>query len=240
MPRFPVSRQKINNNVAVISGNDYRHMTKVLRLKAGDNVVLFDAECYEHYGKIAEIGSRQLTVEIAESRRVNTDSPLNITLLQGMPKAGKMDYIVEKATELGVHTIVPVITERSQVRTSDKQKRWERIAVEASKQCGRTKPTVIENTLDFADAIKRHDNDMLRILFHVNYDISIKEFLKNSLQFPRNIIVLIGPEGGFSEHEVLLASKMGYTSLGLGPRTLRTETASLAVLSLIQFYHGDL
>jgi len=240
MPRFPVSRQNINNNVAVISGSDYRHMTKVLRLKAGDDVTLFDAECYEHYGKIAEIGSRQLTVEIAESRRVNTDSPLNITLLQGLPKADKMDYIVEKATELGVHSIVPVITERSQVRTSDKKKRWEMIAVEASKQCGRTKPTIIENTLDFEDAIKQHDNNMLRILFHVNYDISIKDFLKNSLQFPRNIIILIGPEGGFSEHEVLLASKMGYTSLGLGPRTLRTETASLAVLSIIQFYHGDL
>lgn len=240
MPRFPVSRQNINKNVAVISGSDYRHITKVLRLKTGDDVVLFDAECYEHYGKIAEIGSRQLTVEIAESRRVNTDSPLNITLLQGMPKAGKMDYIVEKATELGVHKIVPVTTERSQVRTSDKQKRWERIAVEASKQCGRTKPTIIENTLDFEDAIKQYDNNRLRILFHVNYDISIKGFLKNSLQFPRNIIILIGPEGGFSEHEVLLASKMGYTSLGLGPRTLRTETASLAVLSIIQFYHGDL
>jgi 16S rRNA (uracil1498-N3)-methyltransferase len=240
MPRFPVSRQNINNNVAVISGSDYRHITKVLRLKAGDDVVLFDAECYEHYGKITEIGSRQLTVEIAESRRVNTDSPLNITLLQGMPKAGKMDYIVEKATELGVHTIVPVITERSQVRTSDKQKRWDRIATEASKQCGRTKPTVIENTLDFEAVIKRYDNNTLRIIFHINYDISIKEFLKDSLQFPRNIIILIGPEGGFSEHEVLLASKMGYTSLGLGPRTLRTETASLAVLSIIQFYHGDL
>jgi len=240
MPRFPISRQNINNNVAVISGSDYRHMTRVLRLKPGDDVILFDAECYEHHGKIARIDSRQLTVEITASHRVNTDSPLNITLLQGMPKAGKMDYIIEKATELGVHTIVPVITERSQVRASGKQKRWERIALEASKQCGRTKPTVIENTLDFEDAINQYDSNSLGIIFHVNYDNSIKEFLRNTLQFPRNIIVLIGPEGGFSEHEVLLASNMGYTSLGLGPRTLRTETASLAVLSIIQFYHGDL
>ena len=240
MPRFPVSRQDIKNNMAVISGRDYRHMIKVLRLRTGDDVTLFDTESYEHYGKIADIGRRELTVEIAESRRVHTDSPLEITLLQGLPKADKMDYIIEKATELGVHKIVPVITERSQVRPSDKKKRWERIALEASKQCGRTKATVIENTLDFTEALNIHNNSELCIIFHVNYDTSIKEYLKKSLQLPRNIIILIGPEGGFSEHEVLLASEMGFTSLGLGPRTLRTETASLAVLSIIQFYHGDL
>jgi 16S rRNA (uracil1498-N3)-methyltransferase len=151
-----------------------------------------------------------------------------------------MDYIVEKATELGVHKIVPVVTDRSQVRSTGKRKRWERIAVEASKQCGRTRPPTIENTLNFEEAIKCSREYDIAIILHVGNQVSLKDFLKNSLQHPKNIIVLIGPEGGFSENEVLLASEMGFTSLGLGPRTLRTETASLAVLSIIQFHHGDL
>lgn len=151
-----------------------------------------------------------------------------------------MDYIIEKATELGVHTIVPVVTERSQVRTAEKKKRWERIAIEASKQCGRTKTPAIENTLNFDEAIKHKNDNELALILHVGSQVSLKDFLKNTLQHPTNIIVLIGPEGGFSEKEVLLATEMGFTSLGLGPRTLRTETAGTAVLSIIQFQHGDL
>lgn len=240
MPRFPVSPQQIDGSKAVISGPDYRHIVKVLRLKPGDAVTLFDTESNEHHGKITEIGSRELVVEIIESRKVERDSPLHITLLQGLPKGDKMDYIVEKATELGVHSIVPVITERSQVRNSGKKSRWERIAVESSKQCGRTNPTIIENTLNFSEALNIRNDGQLAVIFHVDYDVSIKEFLKSSLQFPQNIIVLIGPEGGFSQTEVLLASEMGFTPLGLGPRTLRTETASIAALSIIQFHHGDL
>lgn len=240
MPRFPVSQQQIDGGKAVISGRDYRHMVKVLRLKQGDSVTLFDTESNEHLGKITEIGSRDLVVEIIESRKVERDSPLCITLLQGLPKGDKMDYIVEKATELGVHSIIPVITERSQVRSSEKKSRWERIALEASKQCGRTNPTIIENTLNFSEALNMRNGSDLAIILHVSSKSTIKEFLKKSLQLPKNIIILVGPEGGFSQTEVLLASEMGFTPLGLGPRTLRTETASVAFLSIIQFHHGDL
>ncbi|MEQ9618845.1 MAG: 16S rRNA (uracil(1498)-N(3))-methyltransferase [Deltaproteobacteria bacterium] len=240
MPRFPISEKQINGSKAVIGGADYRHIVKVLRLRTGDPVTLFDDSSFEHYGTIAEIGSRELTVKISETRRVNTDSPIRITLLQGLPRGDRMDYIVEKATELGVHTVVPVITERSQVRTSQKKRRWERIAVEASKQCGRTIPTVIEDTLNFIEALNIYNDNALKIILHVNSEASMKEFLNNSLQFSKNIILFIGPEGGFSETEILLSSELGFTSLGLGPRTLRTETASVAVLSIIQFHHGDL
>lgn len=240
MPRFPVDEKKIENGKAFLSGTDYKHVVKVLRMKEGDAITLFDESSVEYEGRIMQVGSKEVVVDIVSSRKVETDSPLRITLMQGLPKGDKMDYIIEKATEIGVHTIVPVVTERSQVRTIEKKTRWERIAVEASKQCGRTKPPAIENTLNFNEAIKYYDDNGLALILHVGSQVSLKDFLKNTLQHPTNIIVLIGPEGGFSEKEVLLATEMGFTSLGLGPRTLRTETAGIAVLSIIQFQHGDL
>ncbi len=157
-----------------------------------------------------------------------------------MPKADKMDYIIEKATELGVHRIVPVITERSQIRDRDRLKRWERIALEASKQCGRTKPAIIENTLNFDDAINIHKDRELPLILQVNAEVSAKSYIKNSLQAPQNIVLFVGPEGGFTDNEVLLGKEMGFIVLGLGPRVLRTETASISVLSILQFHYGDM
>jgi len=240
MPRFPIAENQVNNAEALISGTDYKHIVKVLRLKTGDEITLFDTNSTEYYGKIKEIGKRDIIVAIERSRQVNTESPIDVTLLQGLPKGDKMDYIIEKATELGVTRVVPVITERSQVRERDRMKRWERIASEASKQCGRTKPTIIENTLDFDGAIKLYSKSELPIILHVNCEVSAKSYIKNSLQAPQNIVLFVGPEGGFTDNEVLLGNKMGFISLGLGPRVLRTETASISVLSVLQFHYGDL
>jgi len=240
MPRFPIAENKINDNKALISGTDYKHIVKVLRHNPGDQITLFDTNSAEYYGKIREISKRDILIDIIQTKKVNTESPIEITLLQGLPKGDKMDYIIEKATELGVNRIVPVITERSQVREGDRKKRWERIALEASKQCGRTKPTYIENTLDFKDAANIYSDSGLPIILHVTSEVSTKDYIKNSLQAPQNIILFVGPEGGFSENEVLFGNKMGFISLGLGPRVLRTETASVAVLSVLQFHYGDL
>jgi len=240
MPRFSVKENQINNDKAVITGSDFKHIVKVLRLKAGDEITLFDANSTEYYGKIREIGKIDIIVDIQRRQIVKTESPIDITLLQGLPKGDKMDYVIEKATELGVRKVVPVITERSQIRQSDRKTRWERIALEASKQCGRTKPTVIENTLKFEEAIKIYAKSELPIILHVDYEVSAKSYIKNSLQAPQNIVLFVGPEGGFTDNEVLLGNKMGFISLGLGPRVLRTETASVAVLSVLQFHYGDL
>lgn len=240
MPRFPIDKDQINNNQAHISGTDYKHIVKVLRLKAGDEITLFDTDSIEYRGNIKEITKRDITVDIESIEQVNTESPIEITLLQGLPKADKMDYIIEKATELGVTRIVPVITERSQIRERDRKKRWDRIALEATKQCGRIKPTIIENTLEFEEAIKLYGENELAVILNVSYEISAKDYIKNSLQAPQNIVLFVGPEGGFTDNEVLLGNKMGFISLGLGPRVFRTETASIAVLSVLQFHYGDL
>ncbi len=240
MPRFPISKDLIINDEARITGTDYKHIVKVLRLKPGASITLFDTNSIEYYGEISDIDKKEIIISIHGSQKVNTDSPIEITLLQGMPKADKMDYIIEKATELGVHKIVPVITERSQIRDRDRLKRWERIALEASKQCGRTKPTIIENTLNFNDAINIHKDRELPLILQVNAEVSAKSYIKNSLQAPQNIVLFVGPEGGFTDNEVLLGKEMGFIVLGLGPRVLRTETASISVLSILQFHYGDM
>lgn len=240
MPRFPISKDLIVNNEARITGTDYKHIVKVLRLKPGASITLFDSNSTEYYGKISDINKKEIVISIDGSEKVNTDSPIEIILLQGMPKADKMDYIIEKATELGVHRIVPVITERSQIRDRDRLKRWERIALEASKQCGRTKPTIIENTLNFDEAIKRYKDRELPIILQVNTEVTAKDYIKNSLQAPQNIVLFVGPEGGFTDNEVLLGKEMGFIVLGLGPRVLRTETVSVSVLSILQFHYGDM
>jgi len=240
MPRFPISEEQINNEQAIISGTDYKHIVKVLRLKPGDEITLFNTNSTEFHGKISEIGKMEIIVDIEHSEQVNRESPIEITLLQGLPKGDKMDYIIEKATELGVTRVVPIITERAQIRERDRKKRWDRIALEASKQCGRVKPTIIENTLEFEDAITSYGKSELSAILHVNCEVSAKSYIKNSLQAPQNIVLFVGPEGGFTDNEVLLGNKRGFISLGLGPRVLRTETASIAVLSVIQFHYGDL
>lgn len=240
MPRFPIKEDQVHKGEAIISGTDYKHIVKVLRLKPGDSITLFDANSTEYYGKIRDIGKRDICVDIQASKQVSTESPIEITLLQGLPKGDKMDYIIEKATELGVKRIVPVITERAQIRDRDRKKRWDRIALEASKQCGRTNPTIIENTLDFDKALNVYAKKGLAIILHVNAEVLAKNYIKNSLQAPTNIVLFVGPEGGFTDNEVLLGNKMGFISLGLGPRVLRTETASIAVLSVLQFHYGDL
>src|ERR1700737_2867082 len=127
MRRFPVRQSQIKNSQTTISGSDYRHIVKVLRLKVGHEVTLFDDSGMEHAGVIAAIEKGEIRVAIAESKKVETESRLDITLLQGIAKGNKMDFIVEKATELGVKTIVPVITERSQLRETKKRERWQRV-----------------------------------------------------------------------------------------------------------------
>ncbi|MGE5446542.1 MAG: 16S rRNA (uracil(1498)-N(3))-methyltransferase [Ignavibacteriales bacterium] len=240
MPRFPVRQSQIKNGQAIISGLDYRHIVKVLRLKVGHEITLFDESGMEHTGAIAAIEKGEIIVAIAESRKAETESNLNITLLQGVPKGNKMDFIIEKATELGVKTIVPVITERSQPRETKKIDRWQRIAIESSKQCGRILPTNIYNLKSFQGAIELNSHDGLRIIFHNQCKYSIRNIINNISQFPVNITLLVGPEGGFSEEEIKTATEKGFIHAGLGPRVFRTETAGIVAIAILQYVCGDI
>jgi 16S rRNA (uracil1498-N3)-methyltransferase len=238
--RFPISNRTISNRQVIITGSDYWHIVKVLRLKPGHEVVLFDETSFEHVGRIIEINKTDLRVEILTSTKVNVESDTKITLLQGIPKGNKMDFIIEKATELGVHSIVPVVTERSQVRETNKALRWQRIAIEASKQCRRVTIPNIQDVIRFEDTEIYSSNSGLRIIFYEHSGSNLSDYIKSVSQPPTNVIIFIGPEGGFSESEINLAMEWGFSPVGLGPRTLRTETAAIVAVALIQHTLGDI
>jgi len=240
VPRFPISNKNISKQDTIITGSDYRHIVKVLRLKQGEEIILFDENFFEHIGKIIEINKKEIKVEILSSTKVKTESDVNITLLQGIPKGNKMDFIIEKATELGVNSIVPVVTERSQVRKTNKFLRWQRIAMESSKQCGRMIPPKIHDIMRFNDIEEYSSYCSLRLIFYENCKAKLNEYLKNISQPSANIIIFIGPEGGFSEDEMRLAMEWGFSPMGLGPRILRTETAGIVAVSILQFICGDI
>ena len=240
MPRFPISQNQIKNNLAIVSGSDYRHIVKVLRLKPGNEIILFDEIGVEHIGKITEIGTKEIRITISESRRTETESGLNITLLQGIPKGDKMDFIVEKAAELGVKTIVPVVTERSQTRKTKRIERWRRIALESSKQSGRMLPPDILDLISFDNAIYSYDKGYSHLIFYEKCKDNIKDIIKRTGKATENIRIFIGPEGGFSESEVNAAKEKGFIPIGLGPRILRTETAGIVAVAVLQFLFGDI
>ncbi len=240
MPRFPISRSSIIDQNAVIGGADYRHIVRVLRLGQGSEIILFDEDSLEYVGVITRVGSRDITVRLKESRLVTRESSLSITLLQGLPKGDKMDLIVEKATELGVNTIVPVTTERSQVKNTRRLKRWQRIALESSKQCGRINPPSVEGVKELISAINFYKNRSLRLIFYENAEVNLRNYMRNITEPPKTIVLFIGPEGGFSEKEVDLAMKCDFIPLSLGPRIFRTETAGIVALSILQYLLGDL
>lgn len=240
MARFPISKRNISNRQVIITGSDYRHIVKVLRLKPGQEVVLFDETSFEHVGKIIEINKTEIRVEILTSTEVKVESDTKITLLQGIPKGSKMDFIIQKATELGVTSIVPVVTERSQVSETKKAPRWRRIATESSKQCGRVTAPKIQEVIGFHDCgIYCHGSD-LRLICYERSKSKLSDYIKNASQPLITVIIFIGPEGGFAESEINLATEWGFSPVGLGPRILRTETASVVAVALIQHILGDI
>ena len=238
MPRFPITQSQIKDKKAVISGSDYKHAVKVLRLRVGDELTLFKESGIEYFGIITKIGTKDIEVEVKEVKETQRESRLNITLLQGIPKGNKLDFIVEKATELGVRTLAPVITERSQLIDTRRLERWRKIAREASKQCGRTKPMEVLPITNFSGAIESEIDKDLKIIFWEGATRKLKELTKNHSL--KTVTLLVGPEGGFSKKEVEEACDMGFIPIGLGPRILRTETASVVGVTLIQFLFGDI
>ncbi len=240
MPRFPIAQSQIKNEIATITGPDYRHIVNVLRLRPGNNLTLFDKDGIEYEGEITEINRREVKILIKGSKIRETESKLNITILQGIPKGDKMDWIVEKSTELGVTRIIPIITERSQVRESHKIQRWQRIADESIKQCGRFRAPRILQSMEFIEAIKLNDHSELKLIFYEKSQDKLRNQIKMVSQGIDDVTLLIGPEGGFSENEVKLAIEEGFIPIGLGPRILRTETAGIVALSILQFLFGDI
>jgi len=244
MPRFYIPNPHIQNGLLKIEGDEVKHIRKVLRLKAGDEILVFDGLGKEFEGTIVDEGRSSVMVKIESILSSKGDSPLEVTLAQSLLKGGKMDYLIQKATELGVKEIIPFFSSRS-VLLLEKSKRlkrhhrWEKIAIEASKQCQRGVVPKIESLQDYSGMLRAASTGHLRLILWERDGIKLKEALERSGEKTK-IFFVIGPEGGFSQDEVDKAKRGGFVAVTLGRRILRAETASLCLLSILQYERGDI
>lgn len=244
MPKFFVDKSNISSDKVVITGEDVGHIKKVLRLRCGDNIIVCDSNGTDYSAAIKEFENESVIAEIIGSKNNSSEPPIEVTLFQGIPKSDKMDYIIQKSVELGVNSIVPVLTDRTVVRIDNKKDadnkvaRWQRIALEAAKQSNRGIVPVIGYpiTLDKAlETLKSYDISI--IPYEKESTRKLKDYLQRDKY--RKISVFIGPEGGFSEKEVEKSLEAGAVPVTLGPRILRTETAGIMVLSILMYTLGD-
>ncbi len=244
MARFYLPNPEIEDGRLRITGPEVRHIRRVLRLKEGDELILFDGQEKEYRGIIIDQGTRSVYLRIEEILSIQKESPLEITLAQSLLKGEKMDYLIQKATELGVKKIIPFFSSRS-IPLLDKSKRlnrhhrWQKIAIEASKQCGRAKIPEIIPSLDFSEMLQSASPQSLRLILWEKEKRRLKNFLKE-LRMLKEIFFVVGPEGGFSEEEIENSKKGGFIPISLGERILRAETASLCLMSILQYEWGDI
>jgi len=244
MPRFYVPEPQIEAGTMRVTGEEVRHIRKVLRLRTGDRISVFDGSSKEYEGTIVEEGPSSVLIRIEDTLSPQRESPLEITLAQSLLKSEKMDYVIQKATELGVREMIPFLSSRSiplldKSKASRRHHRWERICVEASKQCGRGVLPKIAPLLDYCVMVQSACGNTLRLILWEKEGRGLKEVLKGSEE-KRNIFFIVGPEGGFSEEEVQYAKERGFIPATLGRRILRAETASLCLLSILQYELGDM
>lgn len=218
-----------------------RHVSRVLRLGAGDPITVFDGSGTDYQAEIIGIARESVRVRVGAGRAVSRESPLHVMLLQGVSRGPRMDMVVQKATELGVTEILPVHTTRSVVhlageRAAARLAHWRSIAASACEQCGRSVLPAIHPPAEFANAALPVSPGTLGLILHP--DGAMAGVLRE--ERPERVLLAIGPEGGFTPDELAAFANSGWTRLRLGPRILRTETAPIAALSVLQFAWGDL
>ncbi len=221
-----------------ISGRDVRHITQVLRLRAGDRIVVSDGQDRDSLCEITETGPDFVYCQVLPATLSDTECPVRLHLFQGLPKADKMEMIIQKAVELGASSIVPVEMKRCVVRLEEKKKsakaeRWQRIAESAAKQSGRRIIPDVERPVTFAEAVDKA-KAMTKILVPYEGAENISATRKYLAEVPKgsDCAIFIGPEGGFEAEEIDRLKAAGAKILTLGPRILRTETAGMAMLAM--------
>ena len=257
MNRFFFSKEKLIHGIILIEGEDVQHISKVLRLSEGDKIILCDGENFEYISEIKTVEKTFIKSQVLEKKECDSEPSVEITLFQGIPKGDKMDLIIQKSVEMGVHRIVPVIMKRSIVKIENekdgkkKQERWQRIAMEAAKQSGRGRIPHILAPLSFLEALKISEKNDLRILpYEKEEALSIKKSIKgfiNGLKektdetvFNSSVAILVGPEGGFEAKEVEKAILSGFAPVTLGKRILRTETAGFVTLASLMYEFNEM
>lgn len=249
MHKFFTSRDLMDGNIAKIIGDDVKHIYRVLRLEEGQEVTINDCEGNEFLAKINSITKQEVLLDIVEKLDINNESDVKVYLFQGLPKAQKMDLIVQKGTELGISEFIPTISHRVDVKLKGEFKkldRLNRIALEAAKQSKRTVVPKVCEPIEFEEFLKKIEKIDLVIVPYENAEgFGIKTLVnklrnKNVIDKIKTIGIFVGPEGGIEEDEIIKLKEKGAHIVTLGSRILRTETAGFVATSLIQYELGDL
>lgn len=239
MVRIYQAHSLVSNQEIALDKEASHHIARVLRMQVGESLIIFDGKNKQYAAEIVNISKQTVTVLLGQEVAGKVESPIELCLVQGIAKGEKMDWIVQKAVELGVTAIYPLQTERGNVRLSAEREdkriaHWQKVVISACEQSGRIRIPTLHPILSLREylAAKSADENVFILTPHESGSLSEASNKRYS--------VLIGPEGGFSQQEITLALDAGCKPLNLGPRILRTETAAVAALSVVQFEYGDL
>ena len=240
IPRIYTPQVFMPGKELAVTGQTAHHIANVLRIRSGAPVSVFDGKGSEHHAVVKRIKRSEIILEVAEPTATLQEASLDITLLQGIARNDRMDFILQKAVELGVTAIQPLWMQRSQSRLKgsrlDKRcEHWQGVIISACEQCGRATLPHMGAAMIFSDWMASQKSTGLRLLLQPDGNTGL-----GALQPPNDKITLLaGPEGGFNDNEQLMATSAGFIGVRLGPRILRTETAALAALAGIQTLWGD-
>lgn len=239
IPRFYCPQLGQPQTVMALPESVHRHAVQVLRLKAGALVRLFDGQGRELEATLSLAERKRSEVQLERELDIQSESPLAITLLQGISRGERMDFAIQKAVELGVKTIMPVVTERCNVQLSKERaekrlKHWQGVLTSACEQSGRAYMPELGSIMTLEEAMAARADTLKLVL-----DPQARQRF-HSLPQPQSLSLLIGPEGGLSDAEISQAQQAGFTAVQFGPRILRTETAAVAALAVVQTLWGDM
>ena len=241
MHRFYHSNPLDLNQIIILDEFASHHALRVMRVKVDDFLILFNGDGFEYRGRVSDIDKKTIHIEILSKEKNNNESPININLFQSISSNEKMDMVIQKATELGLSSIQPIFTSRSTIKLSmDRTKKrlihWKQVSISACEQSGRSKIPTIRSPIGFDQISEGIKTNSLNLLLHPD---NLEESSNLPNEYSGDINVFIGPEGGFSQDEVLLLKKQNCINIQLGPRILRTETAPLAIIAILQYKYGD-
>ena len=241
MHRFYHSNTLDLNQIIILDEFASHHALRVMRVKVDDFLILFNGDGFEYRGRVSDINKKTINVEILSKEKNNSESPININLFQSISSNEKMDMVIQKATELGVSSIQPIFTSRSTIKLSlDRTKKrlihWKQVSISACEQSGRSKIPTIKSPIGFDQISEGIKTNSLNLLLNPD---NLEESCNLPNKYSGDINIFIGPEGGFSQDEVLLLKKQNCINIQLGPRILRTETAPLAIIAILQYKYGD-
>ena len=243
IPRIYADLSLCCDSSLVLDGSAARHLSSALRMKAGQQITLFNGQGGEYAAELTEVGKNKVSAKVVEYRDIDRESALKVHLAIGVSRGERMDLIVQKATELGATEITPLFTERTEVklngeRLEKKVRHWQQIAISACEQCQRNQvpringPVTLDQWLSLSD---QNTDEILKFVLHHRTEKRLSEH-----QPVNSICLLVGPEGGLGEREITATIEKGFQPLALGPRVLRTETAPLAAISIMQSLWGDM